>query len=219
MMASSTNNQTPSPTPRRLSLNVTIIGAGIAGLSTAIALSRSGHHCTICEAHAAHSEVGAGIQVSANGVRVLDAWGLLPYFEGLVDRPEELKLRRWEDGKEIGSTPAGKVNEWNYGYGHWCIYRQDLWRVLFEAVERTGVDVRFAKRVKEVKQMEGRVVLEDGEVIDSDLVICADGIGGKAREAVEAFKGVGVKAYKEHAYRIVLTREDMLKDRRDGCSH
>ena len=211
-MASCTTNQVSQPTPTRVPLTVTIIGAGIAGLSTAIALSRSGHHCTIYEAHAAGSEVGAGIQVSANGVRVLDAWGLIPHFKGLVDRPEELRLRRWEDGKEIGSMPAGKVNEWNYGYGHWCIYRQDLWRVLFEAVRREKVAVNFGRRVVEVSAGEGSVLFEDGKMVNSDLVVCADGIGGKTREAIEAFRGVKVKAYKEHAYRIVLAREDMLKD-------
>ena len=102
-----------------------------------------------------------------------------------MDRPEELRLRRWEDGKEIGSMPAGKVNEWNYGYGHWCIYRQDLWRVLFEAVQREKVAVNFGMRVVEVSAGEGSVLFEDGKMVNSDLVVCADGIGGRTREAIE----------------------------------
>ena len=70
----------------------TIIGAGIAGLTAACALAQRGFSVTVLERAGALREVGAGLQISPNGVRVLEALGLWPRFEAISTRSDRVEL-------------------------------------------------------------------------------------------------------------------------------
>lgn len=195
-------------------LKITILGAGIAGLSTALALSRLPHvhhRITICESSPTLHEYGAGIQLSSNCTRVLSSWGLQGKLEEVSNIPSALEFRRWQDGRELGRIEYNPVNERMYGSGHWCVYRPDVQRVLFEALGH-GVNVEFGRKVVDVFPDEVAVVLEDGERVVSDLIICADGIGSVARRCWDVTKVVELQPFTEHYYRAVIPKERMMED-------
>lgn len=85
-------------------LDIIIVGAGIAGLSTAIGLHKSGHSIVILEQVREIGEVGAGIQIAPNAARILRRFGLLEQVMQKANVLEALSLRRWENDEVLGSA-------------------------------------------------------------------------------------------------------------------
>ncbi len=93
-------------------LKVVVIGAGIAGLATAIGLTRHGHHVAVYERRETGAEeTGGGIQLQPNAMRVLDAWGLREDVEKIAHLSGVTKIRRYDSGKLIGIVPNGGRRE------------------------------------------------------------------------------------------------------------
>lgn len=99
-----------------IKISALIVGGGIGGLATAIALRRSGHHVTVLEGAKQLSEVGAGIQIPPNSSYVLDTWGLLKKIKEKVVRPEHMTIRRYANGEIISATRLNPDLEDKYGY-------------------------------------------------------------------------------------------------------
>ena len=78
-----------------------IIGGGIGGLATAIAIAQLGGRVTVFERAPALTEVGAGIQISANGLAVLDALGVDPEYANPASRPQAVELRDYKNGRFV----------------------------------------------------------------------------------------------------------------------
>lgn len=97
-------------------LHVGILGAGLAGLSTAVCLARYGHHVHVYEASPQLSELGAGIQVPPNAMRLLDAWDLSLEFEQYASKPDAENLRRYSNGKLIGQQRRNMKQSFGYEY-------------------------------------------------------------------------------------------------------
>jgi salicylate hydroxylase len=198
-----------------LPLKITIIGAGIAGLSTAIALSdiNPNHQITILEANPALSEYGAGLQLFANSTRLLHKWGLTQSMEKVACSATHMSIRRWKDNIELVRNMNNPTSQWLYGWPQWQIYRPDLQRVLFErAQQMPNVSVLFGKLVKSIDHETGAVHTDtvNGDVFKGDLTIAADGIWSKSRRCLPMTKDVTPTPSKEHAYRAMIPRERML---------
>ena len=99
-----------------LQLNVVIIGAGLGGLSAAICLSRKGHIVTVLERSEGPSEYGAGIQLSPNATRLLDAWGLTSDFQKYAHIPTSSVARRYSTNTIIGINPQNPEASEVYRY-------------------------------------------------------------------------------------------------------
>lgn len=114
---------------------VAIIGAGMAGLTAALAFARHGIACDIFEEAEALVEVGAGLQVSPNASRVLSTLGVLSRLEAVWTEPERIALVSGMSLRPIAHVPAGRFarERWRAPYG--VLHRATLQKTLLDAVE------------------------------------------------------------------------------------
>ncbi|MEO1474596.1 MAG: FAD-dependent oxidoreductase, partial [Pseudomonadota bacterium] len=100
--------------------NALIVGAGIGGLTTALALQAHGWRVRVIEKAPELSEVGAGIQISPNASRVLRALDLLEPLMDVSVTPTRIEMVRGIDGKPVFSVPAGSAAavRWGAPYLH-----------------------------------------------------------------------------------------------------
>jgi 2-polyprenyl-6-methoxyphenol hydroxylase-like FAD-dependent oxidoreductase len=164
--------------------SVVVVGGGIGGLGAALALSRAGFDVRVVEQAGTVSEVGAGIQLSPNCTRVLRDLGVLAAVERVAVRPEAFEFRRWDDGRQLSSTPLGPAVEQAYGAPYLHVHRADLVRVLTAALPAGTVQV--GRRCVGVAQRGGgaEVGFADGSSAGADVVVGADGIHSVVRAAL-----------------------------------
>jgi salicylate hydroxylase len=115
--------------------HVIVAGAGIAGLTAALALARAGLRVSVLEQAAKLEETGAGIQLSPNATRVLIALGLRERLAPSVMSPQAIRVMAGGSGREIVRIPLGSDAERRYGAPYWTIHRGDLQAALAAAVQ------------------------------------------------------------------------------------
>ncbi|WP_297368638.1 FAD-dependent monooxygenase [Acidocella sp.] len=156
-------------------LNIAIIGAGIGGLTLALALRRHGIGVTLYEQTAELREVGAAVALSANATRFYDRIGLRPAFDAVCANISTLIYRDGRTGAEIGRQSGTPSYEHQFGACYWGIHRAHLQAILSQAVGMAHI--RLSKRLSGLQDQGREVVLtfEDGDSAKADLVIGADG--------------------------------------------
>ncbi len=166
------------------SRNVVIIGAGIGGLTAALALLRRGIDVQIRDQSSQLKEIGAGIQISSNGSRVLFALGLEDALSKVQVRPERRELRHWSTGETWNWFDLGNKSIERFGTPHLMFHRGDLHAVLADAVRSLKPDaITLNQRCVAVSSDSGqaKAIFEDGSVINAPYVIGADGIHSNVR--------------------------------------
>lgn len=166
---------------------VVIIGAGLGGLTAALALLKRGIDVEIYEQSDSLREAGAGIQLGANGTRVLYALGLADALAAVQVVPERRELRHWKTGETWNWFELGAVSKDRYGTPHLMLHRGDLHRVLSDAVQKMKPGaVALRKRCIEVRNHDGgaEAHFEDGSRAVAPLVIGADGIHSQTRKVL-----------------------------------
>jgi salicylate hydroxylase len=132
------------------SRNVIIAGAGIGGLTAALALAQRGFRVTLLEHAERLEETGAGIQLSPNATRVLIALGLEERLKADVVVPETISIRSAR-GRELAVLPLGDRATEYYGAPYWAIHRADLQAILLEAVgANPDIELKLGVRVEDV---------------------------------------------------------------------
>lgn len=162
-------------------LRVAVLGAGVAGLTLSAALDRVGVRHEVYEQASRLTEVGAGIQLAPNAVRVLDRLGLADHLRSVAVRIDAIEMRRWDDGATICRTPLGAECERLFGAAYYAVHRADLLAGLAAAVPA----VRLGRRcVRTESDVDGaRLVFDDG-VVRADVVAGADGIHSVVRDRI-----------------------------------
>jgi salicylate hydroxylase len=168
-----------------VSLRIAVVGGGIGGLATAAFLHRAGLDATVYEQASEIREIGAGLVVAPNAVRLLRRLGRIELFrETAVPLEVGWEFRRWQDGRVLYSQRMGA--ECERLYGEWCYttHRADLLDTLFSAVPEPGP--RLDARCVRVRRHGGRAELSfaDGSTATADVVIGADGTHSVVRDAV-----------------------------------
>jgi salicylate hydroxylase len=166
---------------------IAIIGGGIGGLAAALALLRCSLDVEVYEQSGELREVGAGIQIGANGTRVLHALGLAQALRATQVIPSGKEARLWSSGERWKTLDLGAIAVERYGSPHIMMHRGDLHAILLEAIERMkpGV-VRLGQRCIGLRQDRGsaEILFEGGKRAEAALVVGADGIHSRVREAL-----------------------------------
>lgn len=162
-----------------------IAGGGIGGLSAAICLAQKGCHICLLEQAREISEIGAGIQISPNGVRLLEKMGVMPKLEKSLFEPEAIEMRDGISNRVIFNITMKAIARKRWGARYIQIHRADLIAALVERLQELQPDaVRTNAKLTSYEQKEKsvNVHLENGETVSGDFLIGADGIHSAIRE-------------------------------------
>ena len=155
-----------------------IVGGGIGGFAAGLACARSGAQAVLFERASEFSEVGAGVQLGPNVVRILQAWGLKQPLAEVAVFPERLKIRSTSTGEELGMLRLGDGFAQRYGAPYVTIQRADLHQLLLQALRTwSQVEINLNSRVLGFTQSESGVSLQLGEnrQVQGKLLLGADG--------------------------------------------
>ncbi len=162
---------------------ITVLGAGVAGLAVALALARKGAVVTILEQADAIREVGAGLQISPNAARVLQALGLGDALQASKSRAAAVELRDGPSGDLVLRMDLARLRpDQSYHFLH----RADLIDLLAGAARAAGVQIRLLQRIDTV-DLTGprpRLVTAQGAELTPEILIGADGLHSKTRAAL-----------------------------------
>jgi salicylate hydroxylase len=166
--------------------DVLVVGGGIAGLATAVGLSKAGASVTVVEQEPDFHEVGAGLELAPNGTRVLAEWGLLDEMTSFGVKPDALVIKDAIDGHELTRQDLGAEFESRYGGPYLVAHRSDLLGILLRAAERAGVTLVTGQKIEAVETRGDRAVATaaSGETFEAKLVVGADGLGSTLRSAL-----------------------------------
>ncbi|KAF4335522.1 3-hydroxybenzoate 6-hydroxylase [Fusarium beomiforme] len=183
-----------------MTLTVGIIGAGIGGLSAAIALRRTGAQVEVFERSNFKDEIGAAITITPNGMRVLRHFGFDPKAAQGVQNKQ---MRMVDD---------------DYGAPFMFFHRVDLHTALKDMAASSDdrypgspVVIRNGHSVKSLDCESGTIVLDNGETYKKDLVVVADGVRTKLVHGITQ-KDVGLEDIGFSFYRCLIPFSEINKD-------
>ena len=165
-------------------MKVLIAGAGIGGLTAALAALRRGFDVEVYEQAPELREVGAGLQLSANGTRVFYELGVGEALKAHSCEAAGKEIRLWNTGETWKLFDLGKVSIERYGYPYLTVYRPDLLEVLLAAIGRDRIHlgakcVGFTQTADRVQ-----VQFENHSSVACDVLIGADGVHSQVRQSL-----------------------------------
>lgn len=163
---------------------VGIIGGGIGGTALARALAQQGIEFHLFERSRAFGEVGAGVQMTPNAVKVLKALGLGERLGQVGFLPEAMTGLNWETAAELFRTPLKTTCPVIYGAEFYHVHRADLHRILSEGLPSECMT--FGAQCTGVENTDGMAtaLFADGSRYEADLIVGADGIHSAIRGAL-----------------------------------
>lgn len=167
--------------------DILVAGGGIGGLVAALALLQRGASVRVFEQAGELREIGAGVQISPNGSRILDALGLLDEARSAGLQPTGKEIRLWNSGERWPLFDLGGSAESEYGFPYLMLHRADLHTLLARAVMRIAPDaISLGSKVVAVEQDTRSVTvsLSNGTRQSGDVLVGADGVHSIVRDAV-----------------------------------
>jgi salicylate hydroxylase len=162
---------------------VVLIGGGIGGLTAALALERRGIETVVCEQSPQLGEIGAGLNLSPNAIKVFRALGLEREVMDIGFESEFQVIRSWHSGRIISRTQRGGFRS-EYGAPHLTLHRADLLDALAGGLR--GTELRLGARCVEVASDDrgARARFADGNEIEGDIIVGADGLHSAVRRSL-----------------------------------
>lgn len=167
--------------------NILVAGGGIGGLSAALACAGAKHRVTVHERVTEVTEVGAGVQLGPNVVKILHGWGLQRALSEVAAFPEQLTVRSAISGIKLGVLRLGQTFAQRYGAPYLTIHRADLHSVLRTAVgAHDHIDLCMDSALVGLEQKNDRVDVEfsHDKHVHGDLLVGADGGWSLVRKLV-----------------------------------
>ena len=177
-------------------MQITIVGAGPAGLVAAIAARQAGFDCTVYEQAPSFARVGGAIGIQGNGLAVLDAIGVLDRWRPHVEILKRVAVEA-PPGRVISVADFRELALPYTGFG--VALRYDLQETLLAAARGAGATILFNKRCVRAERLDRHILLSlaDGGATTSEIVLACDGIHSAVRESfgIASRKHVVSEAY------------------------
>jgi salicylate hydroxylase len=159
---------------------ITVLGAGIGGLTAALALSARGARVRVFEQAEALSEVGAGIQIAHNGMAVLRALGLFQDAPVPAVSSSGVDLRDYRRGRLLMRLPPPAAGP------TWYFHRADLIATLARAAQAAGVRIELGQKAQSVSSVGAAACIRfaSGRRFETPCLIAADGMRGAGRASI-----------------------------------
>lgn len=202
-----------------------IAGAGIGGLTAALALSRRARPVTVIEQAATIEPVGSGLQLSPNAMHVLRDLGLEEALRRHAVAPRAIRIMSARTGSALAEIPLAEHVEQRYGAPYLVIHRADLQSVLLSAARASaGITLRLGTRLRDASQNAGAVKVELEQATDDGSsshvdhhsgagLIGADGVWSTVRRRVMNLRQAVFSG--RTAYRAVIPADDVPQHWRD----
>ncbi len=182
-----------------------MIGAGIGGVAAAAALRKLGINVAVYERAPDLGEVGAGVQIGPNGVKVLRALGLDATLEGLAFEPTEIVSVDWDTARQRFRQPLKAIATQQFGAPYITAHRADLHRLLRETVPADIIALNAHCTGVSSFDKHAVATFADGTQIEADLIVGADGIRSVVREGL--FGAAPARFTEQIGWRAILPIE------------
>ena len=162
-------------------MQVIVVGAGIGGSALALSLEQLGIDYLLLEQAPTFEEVGAGIQLSPNGTKILEQLGIGEELKAFSTEPDFHKYTVWDTGEIVLKTPLKPKVRSAYGHAYFHAHRADLIDALTARLNRDRVMMNT--KVTDIMQTSTHVKidLENRVTLNADILIAADGIHSTVR--------------------------------------
>jgi len=190
-------------------LHISIAGAGVAGLASAIAVSQHGHSVTVFEQAARLETIGAGLQLGPNAVRVLEGLGVWDALEAQCFAPARIRICDAISGRQLSALELGDSFTRRFGSPYRVAHRADLIGALAQTASCNS-NITIVKDCRITGLQPGKptgLKTLSGEIHESDLVIAADGIRSALRAHIAA--GSEPRQSGETLYRALAPTSDL----------
>jgi len=167
-------------------VRVIIAGAGIGGLTAAIALVKHGINVVVCERAETFAPVGAGIQLGPNATRVLCSLGLEAALSPVVSEAAGKEVRLWDTGEIWPLFDLGADCRKRFGAPYWMVHRGDLHAALVNEFERLSPkSLHMKAAARDVTQADSTASLHFDQGSETgDILIGSDGVHSAVRDAI-----------------------------------
>lgn len=190
---------------------VIVAGAGVGGLSAALALAAAGRYVIVLERAPALAEFGAGLQLAANATRRLAKWGALEPLQRMATAPEAIDLRAARDGAVIATVPVGESQK-RWGSVYLVAHRADLLTALTDAAAASPrIEIRLGCSLEgwHADQAGVRVHVEGRPDLTGAALIGADGLRSRVRESLALTIPDGPRYSGRTSWRALLPAESV----------
>ena len=183
---------------------IAIIGAGLGGLTAALALQRAGFRPRVYEQAARLGEVGAGISITPNATKGLESLGLGPALAAAAMVPPQQIVRDGLTGVELKVIDRRDVRD-RYGAAYYMLHRADLHTLLVAAVttnDSAAIATGHELTTVETIEAGARLGFTDTNPVDAAIVIAADGARSRIRTGI--FSNAGADFTGHIAWRLLV---------------
>ena len=198
-------------------MDIAILGGGVGGISSAIALKLKGFNVTVYERHDSESNIGAGIVVWPNAAYVLEQLEILDEIKRKSGYPSGMQ-RLSHKGEQLGIINIEEINKL-MGYPSLSILRYDFQSILVSKLNTLGVSIKYGYEVTNINENKSsaNICFKNGEKTSADLVIGADGrmssvarkyVTGDNKPTYQGFiNWIGVYESKDKVFNEIIVKD------------